>query len=259
MAFSFILDLWNKWNIRGFVVLSLSLQVSLILFAPLRKKTASCPIIFLLWLAYLMADSVATFAVGLISHSRGNSCAHVAEEDGVIHAFWPPFLLLHLGGPDTITAFSLEDSSLWRRHLLSLIFQVGAAIYVFVRIFPSDKSLAIPTILVFLAGFIKIAERTLTLYLSSFPKLRESMLLDNELTIDANLQLLEELNVEGGGYGCSNEGGAKLAENIVVKHAYSFFQIFKIFFADLIYTKKQRKISMDYFDKVSAVDALRVI
>ncbi|KAL3752801.1 hypothetical protein ACJRO7_000234 [Eucalyptus globulus] len=259
MAFSFILDLWNKWNIRGFVLLSLLLQVILILFAPLRKKTASRPIIFLLWLAYLMADSVAAFAVGLISHNQGNSCTHVAEVDGAIQAFWASFLLLHLGGPDTITAFSLEDSSLWRRHLLSLIFQVGAAIYVFVRIFPSNKSLVIPTILVFLAGFIKIAERTLALYLSSFSKLRESMLLDNEPRMPVDLsQLLEELNI--GRDECeSNEGEAKLSDRIVVNHAYSFFQIFRIFIADLIYTKEQRKMSIDYFCKVSAVDALRVI
>ncbi|XP_018721512.2 uncharacterized protein LOC108956430 [Eucalyptus grandis] len=265
MASSFILDLWNKWNIRGFVVLSLSLQVTLILFAPLRKKTASRPIIFLLWLAYLMADSVAAFVVELISHNQGNSSAHVAEVDRAIQAFWASFLLLHLGGPDTITAFSLEDNSLWQRHLLNLIFQVGAAIYVFVRIFPNDKLLVIPTILAFLAGFIKIMERTLALYLSSFPKLRELMLSDDKLRdyklrMAANSsQLLEEVSVHLDGYGSSNEEGAKLVESIVVNHAYSFFQIFKIFIADLIYIKQQREMSMDYFDKVYAVDALRVI
>ncbi|KAL3752789.1 hypothetical protein ACJRO7_000222 [Eucalyptus globulus] len=247
MAYTFILDLWNKWNIRGFVVLSLSLQVTLILFAPLRKKTASHPLIFLLWLAYLMADSVATFAVGLISHNQGNSSAHVAEVDGAIQAFWASFLLLHLGGPDTITAFSLEDSSLWQRHLLSLIFQVGAAVYIFVQIYPSDKSLVIPTILVFLAGFIKIVERTLALYLSSFPKLRESMLLDNKrrMVVDSS-RFLEELatTMDECEY---DEDEAEFAESIV------------IFIADFIYTKEQRKMSIKYFGKVSAVNALRVI
>ncbi|KAF8041498.1 hypothetical protein BT93_A0180 [Corymbia citriodora subsp. variegata] len=262
MTFGFISDLWNKWNIRGFVVLSLSLQVFLILFAPFRKKTADHRIIFLLWLAYLMADSVATFAVGLISHNQGNSNTHVVEVDRALQAFWASFLLLHLGGPDTITAFSLEDSSLWKRHLLSLIFQVSAAIYVFVRIFPRDKSLVIPTILVFLAGVIKIAERTLALYLSSLPSLRESMLSDNEQRMGANSsQLLKELNVAGDRYKSSDEEKeeAKLDESIVVKHAYSFFQIFKIFIANLIYTKQQREMSMDYFNTVSAIYALRVI
>ena len=42
-------------------------------------------------------------------------------------AFWAPFLLLHLGGLDSITAYSLQDSELGRRHLLGLVIQVGAA------------------------------------------------------------------------------------------------------------------------------------
>ncbi|KAF7850429.1 hypothetical protein BT93_L5503 [Corymbia citriodora subsp. variegata] len=220
-------------------------EVTLILFAPLRKKTSNHPIIFLLWLAYLMADSIAAFAVRLISHNQGNSNAHVTGIDGALQAFWASFLLLHLGGPNTITTFSLEDSSLWRQHLLNLIFQLGAAIYVFMWIFPSDKLLVIPTILVFLAGSIKIAERTLALYLSSFPKLRESMLIDDELRMAADLlqlQLLKELNVVGDGHGCSDEEGAKLDESIISSN-----------------TKQQRKMSSDYFHKVSVVDALRVI
>lgn len=47
-------------------------------------------------------------------------------------AFWAPFLLVHLGGPDTITAYSLEGNELWLRHLLNLVVQVGVAFYVFV-------------------------------------------------------------------------------------------------------------------------------
>ncbi|XP_039173620.1 uncharacterized protein LOC120296040 [Eucalyptus grandis] len=206
-----------------------------------------------------MADWVAAFAVGLISHNQGNSSAHVVEVDEGLQAFWASFLLLHLGGPDTITAFSLEDSSLWPRHLLSLIFQVYTAIYVFVRIFPSDKSLVIPTILVFLAGVIKIAERTLSLYLLSLPRVRQSTLLEKELRMAVDSQLLEELNVLGDGHGCSDEGRAKLDESIVIKHAYSLFQIFKVFIVDLIFTRKQREMSREYFAKVSAMDALRVI
>ncbi|XP_039173621.1 uncharacterized protein LOC120296042 [Eucalyptus grandis] len=206
-----------------------------------------------------MADSVAAFTVGLISHNQGNSSAHVAEVDEGLQAFWSSFLLLHLGGPDTITAFSLEDSSLWPRHLLSFVFQVYTAIYVFLRIFPNNKSLVIPTILVFLAGVIKIAERTLALYLSSFPRIRESTLLDKEIRMAVDSQLLEELNVLGYEHGSFDEESAKLDESIVVKHAYSFFQIFRVFIVDLIFTKQQREMSRKYFAKVSAMDALRVI
>lgn len=253
MELSSILNMWNKWNIRGFVILSLSLQIFLILFASLRKKTTSQPIIFLLWLAYLMADCVAAFTIGLISHNQ-DICT--SEIDRALQAFWASFLLLHLGGPDTITAFSLEDSSLWRRHLLNIVFQVGAAVYVFVQIFLSDKSLVIPTILVFLAGVIKNVQRILALHLSSLPKLRERMLLQHNSFVAVNNELIEELNVLGDGYANGEE--AKLPESTVVKHAYYYYHIFK-FFREIISFDEERKMTCKYFHKISAVDALRVI
>ncbi|CAD6227108.1 unnamed protein product [Miscanthus lutarioriparius] len=46
----------------------------------------------------------------------------------IIFAFWTPFLLLHLGGPDTITAYSLEDNELWLRHLIGLLFELFSAV-----------------------------------------------------------------------------------------------------------------------------------
>ncbi|KAB8094794.1 hypothetical protein EE612_022137, partial [Oryza sativa] len=34
-------------------------------------------------------------------------------------AFWAPFFLLHLGGPDSITAYELEDNQLVTRRTSS--------------------------------------------------------------------------------------------------------------------------------------------
>ncbi|KAK1580984.1 hypothetical protein Q3G72_001899 [Acer saccharum] len=90
---------WDEWNIRGVMLFSLSMQTFLILFAPQRKGTANKLIIMLL--------------------CQGNPPdAFTPSENSDLLAFWPPFLLLHLGGPDTITAFALEDNELWLRHLL---------------------------------------------------------------------------------------------------------------------------------------------
>ncbi|URD75343.1 hypothetical protein MUK42_08413, partial [Musa troglodytarum] len=91
---------------------SLSLQIILIFSGSLRKRVVSSWISLILWSAYLLADWVATFALGILSNTQTDSgCAsssHPQNDD--LLAFWSPFLLLHLGGPDTITAFSLEDS-----------------------------------------------------------------------------------------------------------------------------------------------------
>ncbi|XP_010068533.2 uncharacterized protein LOC104455440 [Eucalyptus grandis] len=262
MALSSIGDLWNQWNIRGFVILSLFVQIVLVLFGPFRKKTTNHHIIFLLWLAYLMADSVAIYTIGLISHNQGYSSTHMAKVDGALQAFWVSFLLLHLGGPDTITAFSMEDSLLWQRHLLNLIFQISATIYVFAQIFPTNKSLVLPTMLVFLAGVIKNAERILALYFSSLPRLREWALSQTSSSKGtsssegAYKNLVQELNVQLGG---NSNKEATLAESIVVKHADCFLQILKVFLADFIFKRQEREISREYFCKVSAMDALRVL
>ncbi|KAI4304313.1 hypothetical protein MLD38_039844 [Melastoma candidum] len=52
------------------MLLSLSLQVVLIFAAPLRKKPTYTPLIFHVWLAYLLADWVAAFTVGLIAKTQ---------------------------------------------------------------------------------------------------------------------------------------------------------------------------------------------
>ncbi|GKV48628.1 hypothetical protein SLEP1_g55426, partial [Rubroshorea leprosula] len=150
--------LWDTWNIRVLIILSLLLQSFLMLSAQLRKRRGGKWIIMIpLWIAYLLADWVATFTIGLM----------LSAEHSDILAFWAPFLLLHLGGPDTITSFSLEDNEFWIRHLLWLILQVGSTIYVILQSLPRNK-LWPPTLLVLIAGVIKYAERNRAFYLASF-------------------------------------------------------------------------------------------
>nr|GEW63564.1 disease resistance protein [Tanacetum cinerariifolium] len=79
-------------------------------------------------------DWVATVALGLLVDRQGNSGipsnSNKDYGDLTLMAFWAPFLLLHLGGPDTITAYALADNELWLRHFLGLIVQTAAAIYI---------------------------------------------------------------------------------------------------------------------------------
>ncbi|XP_039167138.1 uncharacterized protein LOC120292781 [Eucalyptus grandis] len=144
--------------------------------------------------------------------------------------------------PDAIGAFSLVDSNIWTRHLVSFIFQVGAVVYVFGKIFPSDKSL-----------------RLWALYLSNLPRLREWVLWDDHFSCCSCKELTYVADVCFNEEEANNEEEVNLTESIVVKHAYCFFQIFKIFITDFIYTREQRKMSCKYFHRVSAMDALRII
>jgi hypothetical protein len=124
MSFSHIFTVLNEkydeWNIQFFVRLSLLLQAILILVAPFRKRTESAMVLLLIWSAYILAIWTSNFTVGLISNGKENPKPH--DCSGIL-AFWAPFLLLHISGPDTITAVSLEDNALWLRQLVGLLGQ----------------------------------------------------------------------------------------------------------------------------------------
>ncbi|CAN6334084.1 unnamed protein product [Urochloa humidicola] len=130
---------------------SLSLQAVLFFLSGFRKRHSSTVLRVLLWLAYLSADSLAVYVLGRLAiRGGGNPFA----------LFWAPFLLLHLGGQETMTAFSMEDNALWKRHLLSFATQVPMVIYVVTKqLRGEDRRLVAPMVLVFASGTAKYAER----------------------------------------------------------------------------------------------------
>ncbi|CAN6373904.1 unnamed protein product [Urochloa humidicola] len=114
--------LWSEWGIHIMVLASFTLQLFLLIFGGIRRHSSSTMLRITLWLAYLLADSTAIYALGHLS------VATESRQHQLV-AFWAPFRLLHLGGPDNITAYALEDNSLWLRHLQTLVVQVLGAAY----------------------------------------------------------------------------------------------------------------------------------
>ncbi|KAK7257570.1 hypothetical protein RIF29_31627 [Crotalaria pallida] len=159
-------NLWEQWNIRGLILFSLFLQIFLTTCSPQRKRVSKGLLQYSIWVAYLIADWVANFCVGHIASSQVSDNKSSISTHSHLLAFWAPFLLVHLGGPDTITAFSLEDNQLWRRHMLGFIIQFTTCAYVFLLTVPGN-SLWIPTVLVFVAGMIKYGERIYSLHRAS--------------------------------------------------------------------------------------------
>ncbi|KAL0918742.1 hypothetical protein M5K25_010769 [Dendrobium thyrsiflorum] len=162
-------QLWNKWDVRVLILLSLSIQIILIFLSRLRRTSTSRWIRMVLWANYLFANWIADFVLGQLSSTMDDS-----SPSNVVIAFWAPFLILHLGGPDTITAYSMEDNELWARHLLGLGYELFIAFYVLFRSLPNTR-LLIPTLLIFLVAIIKYVERSYSLYKASVEGIRSSI------------------------------------------------------------------------------------
>ncbi|CAN6165800.1 unnamed protein product [Urochloa humidicola] len=158
-----VLYAWKEWGIQALVLLSLTLQVTLLVLAEFRRRVDSGGLKVVVWSAYILADSTAIYVLGHLSVTSRS-----AEHQ--LMAFWAPFLLLHLGGQDNITAYAIEDNRLWLRHVHTLVVQVAAAAYVLYEssiINCCRSTLWWATFLMFAVGFIKYAERVWALKCAS--------------------------------------------------------------------------------------------
>ncbi|KAF9668119.1 hypothetical protein SADUNF_Sadunf15G0095300 [Salix dunnii] len=236
-----VLNLWNNWEIRGMVLLSLLLQTILIISGHLRKTIARFWIKILVWSAYLSADMVATVALGNLARSQGDSSGDCSKKaNNSIQALWAPFLLLHLGGPDTITAYSIEDNELWLRHLLGLVVQVGVAFYVFSRSWGSGilQFIEIP---MFIAGIIKYSERTWVFWSSCSKSLRNSSLSGFRSSV------------------CRETEPESDEQREYLRQAYTFFHISKFTMQDLVLGYWDLALSHVRFSKIPADGAFKVV
>ncbi|XP_034696411.1 uncharacterized protein LOC117922381 [Vitis riparia] len=177
-------------------------------------------------------------------------------------AFWAPFLLLHLGGPDTITAYSLEDNELWLRHLLGLVVQVGVAFYVFLRSWAGTR-LTFLSIPMFVAGIIKYGERTWVLMSTSNNHLRESLL----PSPDPGPDYVEIMREATAIVFHKDKGDITSPDGKYIDEAYSLFDKayslfknqFRHLYADLILSFSDRKNSEPIIRHLSPEEAFQVV
>ncbi|XP_041017737.1 uncharacterized protein LOC121259962 [Juglans microcarpa x Juglans regia] len=269
--------LWNDWELRIMVLISLTLQILLIVMGNRRKYNPGTWLRFSIWSAYLMADWVATVALGVLSNKQGNSCTCAANKtetiDEELMAFWAPFLLLHLGGPDTITAYALADNELWIRHFLGLVVQTLVALYVTVTAW-SGTWLSFLTIPMLVTGVIKYGERSLALRSANREQFLDSLLeppdpgpnyakFMEEFTLKKcegfsvlAIEVIEEAD-QSRARNVNNNGAAN--SRTLLLSAYNFFQTFKRLFVDLILSFQDRDHSQSYFKDLSSEDGFKLV
>ncbi|CAH8278186.1 unnamed protein product [Arabidopsis lyrata] len=264
----------DKWNIRGLVILSLLFQTSLIFLAPMRKRTSKKLLAAFLWTAYLLADWTANYAVSQITKNQGKEPEpDDPPKNKKLLALWAPFLLLHLGGPDTITALALEDNALWQRHLFGLVSQALAGVYAVVQ---SLENALWPSItLLFITATIKYVERTRALYSASLDKFKDRML--QRADAGPNYAKLMEEYASRKKSNLPTEifltdepdkherpptlviPDRDLTDLEIVQYGYKFFNTFKGLVVDLIFSFRERDESRDFFNKLKPGEALRII
>lgn len=200
LAMKSLVQLFNEWEIQILVLLSFTIQFFLFFAGGRRLRITEGALTLLIWLAYLGADLVAAYVLGLISR-----LGHTTPGTHQLALLWAPFLLIHLGGQDTITAFSIEDNKLWKRHLLNLAVQVSLTLYIFGKSTNDpNKQLLIPSILLFATGTIKYGERIWALWSGSLRKIaRAPVPLYTENVLAARIrpvlpefELAESINIQ---------------------------------------------------------------
>lgn len=229
LAMASLMQLVNQWEIQLLVLLSYMLQAFLFFAGGLRRRSKNRFFGFLVWAAYMGADMVAVYALGLIS--RHDNDAVVGSSDTLTGThqlifLWAPFLLIHLGGQDTITAFALEDNNLWLRHLLNLVVQVGVVSYVFWKsINKTNTRLLVMSTLLFVTGTIKYVERTWALRSGILKTLSESfapLYIQQQLGMDTEdviNQLAEHMNRDD----VASEVSVLTAALLSIKDVHSYF------------------------------------
>ncbi|CAN6338378.1 unnamed protein product [Urochloa humidicola] len=133
MSWAWLVQSWNEWGFRITVLSSLVANLLTALLSGKRRRSApglfwgflGMLAKFFLWLAYQVAEAAAASAIGSLSLCDSNA----SDEEKQLVTFWATFLLLHLGGPDNLTAYALEDNKTSKRKWLEIITKILGLIY----------------------------------------------------------------------------------------------------------------------------------
>ncbi|KAF7129113.1 hypothetical protein RHSIM_Rhsim10G0143000 [Rhododendron simsii] len=267
-------NLWSEWQLRALILLSLTSQIILVILGNRRKYITKTWVRAIVWFFYLLADSVAIMAIGVLSNNigevywEGNWKSRPLDYE--LKAFWAPFLLLHMGGMDTITAYSLEDNELWLRHSFGVITQAVTTAYILLMSWSTSSRLSPLSIAVFVVGLIKYCERVWALFSASEKRFRDSipqlMTSESRIMEECNLKQLEGYHVTAhqvleAEVPVFDESIPESDDAREILLAYSFFEMVKRLFADLILGFQDRDASRAIFESnaMNPEKALKVV
>ncbi|KAL3746226.1 hypothetical protein ACJRO7_015217 [Eucalyptus globulus] len=151
-----ILFLWEEWGIHLLVTGSLACQITLAIFANHRKHTTSIIVRGVIFAAYFLSSSNAALALTKLIVLQTNGPErpdYVTQLKGLL----APLLLMLLGYPDSIAAYSFDDSRLSSRDVLNLLVSVGFVIWIMIRCWHSSSPVGFLYFPLFTAGIMRSA------------------------------------------------------------------------------------------------------
>ncbi|GLJ19048.1 hypothetical protein SUGI_0341940 [Cryptomeria japonica] len=154
-----------EWLAGILLLTSMTLQLVLVILGARRYHSSRAIFHFVVWGAYIAAYAVAISALGIMMHGTRSG----------IYGIWAPVLLLHLGGPDAISAYSTADNELWLRHAFNMVYQVSVVVFVIYSSALEGYAL-VSAIFLLVAGATKYGERTLALWSASYSQILKSCL-----------------------------------------------------------------------------------
>lgn len=166
MGLSSAMDWWDEWKLRILVLCSLFVQLFLLFSGYVRNWYILRWLRVVVWIAYIGGDALAIYALATLFNRQKQQTA-VDGGGNALEVIWAPVLLIHLGG-QSITAYSLEDNELWKRHAITLVSQVTVALYIFCKWWSGEKRLLQAAVLLFIAGIIRFSEKPWALRRASF-------------------------------------------------------------------------------------------
>ncbi|CAO2142943.1 unnamed protein product [Urochloa humidicola] len=159
-----LVDFWNEWAIHIAATVSLAAHVAVMAHAGTGRRHGFPGWKLTLWLSYQLLDKAGSYALTSLSLDINGDEAAPAREQLLV-AFWAPFLLLHLGGPDNIGAYSIDDDKLsWRKVLDAAATVMGASYVVYSKLYIVDSGLLRPaSIIMAVVGILRFLEKAVTL------------------------------------------------------------------------------------------------
>ncbi|KAF7848147.1 hypothetical protein BT93_L2251 [Corymbia citriodora subsp. variegata] len=149
-------DLWEAWGIQLLVTMSLGCQVTLAILGSRRRYKTGIIFRYVILVPYLLSSYIATIALGkltVIQIDHPNRPDYITELKGLL----APLLLMQLGNPDSITAYSVEDNRLSIRQILNLSVRVVFVFWILIRCWNSSSPIPFLYFPLTVAGIIRSA------------------------------------------------------------------------------------------------------